>query len=136
MKYVPHEYQRYSTEFIIKHAECGLFLDMGCGKSVITLTAVWELLYDYFEISKVLIIAPLRVAQDTWSREIEKWEHLNDLRISKVLGTEKERRIALNKKSDIFIFLNSTLFLPVKPVFYIAVLATVFSIFISIAFKL
>ena len=65
MKYVPHEYQKYSTEFIIKHAECGLFLDMGCGKSVITLTAVWDLLYDYFEISKVLIIAPLRVAQDT-----------------------------------------------------------------------
>lgn len=103
MKYVPHEYQKYSTEFIIKHAECGLFLDMGCGKSVITLTAVWELLYDYFEISKVLIIAPLRVAQDTWSREIEKWEHLNDLRISKVLGTEKERRIALNKEADIYI---------------------------------
>jgi len=97
MKYVPHEYQKYSTEFIIKHAECGLFLDMGCG------TAVWELLYDYFEISKVLIIAPLRVAQDTWSREIEKWEHLNDLRISKVLGTEKERRIALNKEADIYI---------------------------------
>ncbi len=103
MKYVPHEYQKYSTEFIIKHAECGLFLDMGCGKSVITLTAVWELLFDYFEISKVLIIAPLRVAQNTWSWEIEKWEHLNDLRISKVLGTEKERRLALNKKADIYI---------------------------------
>jgi SNF2 family DNA or RNA helicase len=103
MKYAPHEYQKYSTEFIIKHAECGLFLDMGCGKSVITLTAIWELLYDYFEISKVLIIAPLRVAQDTWSREIEKWEHLNDLSISKVLGTEKERRTALKKKADIYI---------------------------------
>lgn len=103
MKYAPHEYQKYSTGFIIKHAECGLFLDMGCGKSIITLTAIWELLYDYFEISKVLIIAPLRVAQNTWSSEIDKWEHLNDLRISKVLGTEKERRIALNKKADIYI---------------------------------
>ena len=76
MKYNPHEYQKYSTEFIINHPECGLFLDMGLGKSVITLTAIWELIYDYFEIRKVLVIAPLRVAQDTWSREIGKWEHL------------------------------------------------------------
>ena len=103
MKYNPHEYQKYSTEFIINHPECGLFLDMGLGKSVITLTAIWELIYDYFEIRKVLVIAPLRVAQDTWSREIGKWEHLKDLKLSKVLGTENERMAALYKKADIYI---------------------------------
>jgi SNF2 family DNA or RNA helicase len=84
MKYVPHDYQKYAEEFIINHPACALMLDMGLGKTVITLTAIWLLLFDYFEFSKVLVIAPLRVAQDTWSKSVEKWEHLNGLRISKI----------------------------------------------------
>ena len=103
MRYVPHEYQRYAQQFILAHPACGLFLDMGLGKTVITLTAVHELLFDYFEVAKVLVIAPLRVAQDTWSKECEKWEHLSRLKISKVLGSEKERRLALNRRADIYL---------------------------------
>jgi SNF2 family DNA or RNA helicase len=103
MKYVPHDYQKYAEEFIIKNPACGLMLDMGLGKTVISLTAIWLLLFDYFEFSKVLVIAPLRVAHDTWSKECGKWEHLKELRISKVLGNEKERRLALTRKADIYI---------------------------------
>lgn len=103
MKYVPHEYQKYAEEFIIDHPACGLFLDLGLGKTVITLTAIDELMYNYFEVSKVLVIAPLRVAHDTWSKECKKWDHLNGIRISKVLGSEKERRVALFRRSDIYI---------------------------------
>ena len=103
MKYVPHEYQKYAQDFIINNSACALLLDMGLGKTVITLTSLWILLFDYFEISKVLVIAPLRVAQDTWSKECEKWDHLKGLKISKVLGSEKERRMALFDKADIYI---------------------------------
>lgn len=103
MKYVPHEYQKYAEEFIIEHPASGLLLDMGCGKSVITLTAIDELMFNYFDVTKVLVIAPLRVAQDTWSKECEKWDHLKGLRISKVLGSEKERKQALFRKADIYI---------------------------------
>lgn len=98
-----HEYQNYCIEKIIDNSMFALLLDMGLGKSVITLTAIWDLIFDYFEISKVLIIAPLRVARDTWSKECEKWEHLNGLRISKILGTEKERRAAVGRNADIYI---------------------------------
>ncbi|NRY61493.1 DEAD/DEAH box helicase [Clostridium beijerinckii] len=98
-----HEYQNYCTEKIINNPMFALLLDMGLGKSVITLTAIWDLIFDYFEVSKVLIIAPLRVARDTWSKECEKWEHLNGLRISKILGTEKERRAAVGRNADIYI---------------------------------
>lgn len=98
-----HSYQKYCINFIIDHPCSGVFLDMGLGKSVIALTAVWILMFDYFDISKVLVIAPLRVAQDTWSREIDKWEHLRYFRISKVLGTKKERSAALIKSADIYI---------------------------------
>jgi SNF2 family DNA or RNA helicase len=103
MKYVAHDYQKYAENFIIEHPSCGLMLDMGLGKTVITLTAIWFLIFDYFEVSKVLVIAPLRVARDTWSKECEKWEHLKGLRISKILGSEKERRAALTKNADIYI---------------------------------
>lgn len=103
MKYVPHEYQKYAQDFIINNSACALLLDMGLGKTVITLTSLWSLLFDYFEVSKVLVIAPLRVAQDTWSKECEKWDHLKGLKISKVLGSEKERRMALFDKADIYI---------------------------------
>lgn len=98
-----HDYQNYCVDFILKHPFAGIFLDMGLGKSIIALTAILELMYDYFDVSKVLVIAPLRVAQDTWSRECEKWEHLKELKISKVLGTEKERKAALYSKGDIYI---------------------------------
>lgn len=103
MKYVPHDYQKYAGDFIIDHPACALMLDMGLGKTVITLTAIWLLLFDYFEFSKVLVIAPLRVAHDTWSKECEKWDHLKELRLSKVLGTEKERKAALYISADIYV---------------------------------
>jgi SNF2 family DNA or RNA helicase len=103
IKYNPHNYQAYSTDFIINHKAAGLFLEQGLGKTVITLTAIWILLYDYFDATKVLVIAPLRVARDTWSRECEKWEHLRGLTISKVLGSEKERKMALYQKADIYV---------------------------------
>jgi SNF2 family DNA or RNA helicase len=76
---------------------------MGLGKTVITLTALWELLLDYFSVNKVLVIAPKRVAEDTWSREFEKWEHLKGIHISKVLGSAKEREAALSADADIYI---------------------------------
>ena len=103
MKYNPHNYQAYSTDFIINHKAAGLFLEQGLGKTVITLTAIWILLYDYFDATKVLVIAPLRVARDTWSRECEKWEHLRGLSISKVVGSERERKMALYQKADIYV---------------------------------
>lgn len=103
MKYEPHSYQEYATQWILDKQKSGLLMDMGLGKTVCTLTAVQELLYNYFEISKALVIAPLRVAEDTWSSETEKWDHLKKLKISKVLGTEKERRTALISKADIYV---------------------------------
>lgn len=103
MQYKAHDYQAYASEFIITHPACGLLLDMGLGKTVITLSALWELLLDYFEVGRVLIIAPLRVARDTWPREIAKWEHLKELTYSVVVGSEKERRAALAKPAFIYI---------------------------------
>ena len=98
-----HDYQKYSVDFIINHPAAALLLDCGCGKTVITLTAVNDLMFDRFEIQKVLIIAPLRVARFSWGAEIRKWEHLKNLRYSVVVGTEKERRTALQQKADIYI---------------------------------
>lgn len=103
MKYKPHEYQSYCTDYIINHQFCGIFLDCGLGKSVITLTALWDLLLDRFEMGKVLVIAPKRVAEDTWPKEIAKWEHLRVLKYSLVLGSPKEREEALRKKVDLYI---------------------------------
>ena len=79
MKYVPHKYQQLAEQHIYDVPRCGLFLEMGLGKTVVTLTAINNLIYDRFEISKVLVIAPLRVAEDTWSRESAKWDHLQHL---------------------------------------------------------
>ena len=90
MQYRPHDYQAYATDFVMTHPYCGLILDMGLGKSVITLTALWELLLDRFDIARVLVIAPKRVAEDTWPAEIAKWDHLKGLTCSLVLGTEKQ----------------------------------------------
>lgn len=103
MKYSPHDYQRYAAEFIIAHPIAALLLDMGLGKTSITLTAINNLLFDRFEIHKVLVVAPLRVARDTWSTEIEKWEHLKNLRYSVVVGTAQERISALCTPADIYI---------------------------------
>lgn len=103
MKYSPHSYQRYATEFIKDTPACAIFLDMGLGKTSITLTALNDLLFDSFEVHKVLVIAPLRVARTTWSEEIEKWEHLKMLRYSVAVGTETDRLSALRKPADIYI---------------------------------
>ena len=103
MKYKAHDYQRYATDFILAHPACGVFLDMGCGKSVITLTALWELCLDRFESAKVLVIAPKRVAENTWPEEIRKWDHLRGLTFSLVLGGAAERRAALSRKAFIYI---------------------------------
>lgn len=103
MKYSPHDYQRYAAEFIITHPVSALLLDMGLGKTSITLTAINNLLFDSFEVHKVLVVAPLRVARDTWSAEIEKWEHLKNLRYSVVVGTAQERISALSTPADIYI---------------------------------
>lgn len=101
--YKPHDYQEYATEFIISHPACGLLLSMGLGKTIITLTALWQLVLDYFEVGRVLIIAPLRVAKDTWPKEIAKWDHLNGLTYSVAVGSEKERREALSRPAFIYI---------------------------------
>ncbi len=103
MDFKPHNYQSIAIEKIYNTPKVGLFLDMGLGKTVITLTAIEDLMFNRFEISKVLVIAPLRVAEDTWSREVEKWEHLKYLRISKILGNSEQRRKALAKDADIYV---------------------------------
>jgi SNF2 family DNA or RNA helicase len=103
LKYNPHNYQTYATNFIIEHPVAAVFLEMGLGKSVITLTAVNDLLFDSFEVKKVLVIAPLRVVRDTWPDELRKWDHLYLLQWSVVIGTEKERREAISRKADIYL---------------------------------
>ena len=103
MKYNPHEYQKYAINFIKKHPIAAILLDMGMGKTSIVLTALNELVYDSFEVTKVLIIAPLRVAKNTWSAEISKWDHLNGLRYSIAVGTAAERMKALQADADIYI---------------------------------
>ena len=103
MQYQPHDYQTRATQLVIDKPKIGLFLDMGLGKTVITMTAIQELMYDRFEISRVLVIAPKRVAEDTWTREHAKWDHLKDLRISKVLGNEQQRIRALRAEADIYV---------------------------------
>ena len=101
MKYNPHDYQRYATEYIESHPEAAVFLDMGLGKTSITLTALNNLLFDYFDVHRILVVAPLRVARNTWSDEIEKWEHLHNLTFAIAVGSEKERLEALKKQADI-----------------------------------
>ena len=95
MNYQPHEYQQYATDFILTHHVAAVLLEMGLGKSVITLTAIRDLCLDSFEVHSVLVIAPLRVARDTWPAEIQKWDHLKDLTYSVAVGTRRDRRAAL-----------------------------------------
>lgn len=103
MQYKAHDYQAYASEFILDHPACCLMLDLGLGKTVITLTALWELLLDRFEVGRVLIIAPKRVASGTWPQEISKWDHLAGITYSVVMGTEEQRRKALMKPAFVYI---------------------------------
>lgn len=103
MKYAPHEYQKYAIDYIETHPFAAVLLDMGLGKTSITLTAIGDLLFDSFEVHRVLVIAPLRVARDTWSAELQKWDHLHSLNYSVVVGSEAERKAALMRKADIYI---------------------------------
>lgn len=103
MKYSPHSYQTYATEYIENHTIAAIFLDMGLGKTSITLTAINDLLFDSFEVHKVLVVAPLRVAKTTWTDEIRKWDHLQNLHYSVAVGTEQERIAALKTSADIYI---------------------------------
>jgi SNF2 family DNA or RNA helicase len=103
MKYKPHSYQEYAIRYIETHPFPALLIDMGLGKTSITLTAIRNLLFDSFEVCKVLVIAPLRVAKNTWTDEIKKWEHLSTLTYSLIVGNENERLSALNEKADIYI---------------------------------
>lgn len=99
----PYDYQAYAINKIIDNKRFGLFLDMGLGKTVSTLTAIDELKYNYLDVDKVLVIAPKRVAEDTWAQEVEKWTHLSHLDVSLVLGTPKQREQALEKDADIYV---------------------------------
>lgn len=103
MIFQPHSYQEFAARFVEDNPVSCLLLDMGLGKTAITLTAVNNLLFDSFEAHRVLVIAPLRVARDTWPEELGKWEHLSDLRFSVAVGTEAERKAALWKQADIYI---------------------------------
>ena len=103
MLYCPHEYQRYAIDFIESHPISALILDMGLGKTSITLTAISDLMFDCFEISRVLVIAPLRVAAMTWPDELRQWDHLNLLTYAVAVGTEQERRAAILQGADITI---------------------------------
>ncbi|HCB92078.1 MAG TPA: DEAD/DEAH box helicase, partial [Ruminococcaceae bacterium] len=101
MKYEPHSYQTYAVRYIEDHPVAAVLLDMGLGKTSITLTALNNLLFDSFEAHRILVIAPLRVARDTWPAEIQKWDHLSLLTCSVAVGTEAERRAALLRRADI-----------------------------------
>ena len=103
MKFAPHDYQVFAVEYIENHPAAAVLLDMGLGKTVITLTAIANLLFDSFQAHRVLVIAPLRVARDTWPAEIQKWDHLQSLTWSVIIGTQQERMAALRKQADIYL---------------------------------
>lgn len=103
MEFKPHNYQQYCIDRMISDKQLGLMLDMGLGKTIITLTAIQDLIYNRFEVSKVLVIAPKKVAEATWTDEVEKWDHLKLLRTSLVLGSEKKRIQALSINADIYV---------------------------------
>ncbi len=103
MQYNPHDYQKYATAYIESHPVAAILLSMGLGKTSIALTAINNLLFDSFDVHKVLIIGPLRVARTTWADEMKKWDHLSDLRYSIAVGTAAERKAALARQADIYI---------------------------------
>ncbi|MCM1293767.1 MAG: DEAD/DEAH box helicase [Bacteroides sp.] len=102
MRYEPYDYQRTATEWIIDNPRCALFLDMGLGKTVSTLTAIQQLMDDC-EVSRTLVVAPKKVAETTWTTEAQKWDHLQRLRVVKVMGTERQRMAALESDADIYV---------------------------------
>jgi SNF2 family DNA or RNA helicase len=103
VKFIPHDYQRYAISRIVSDPAVGLFLDMGLGKTVITLTAVYDLKFQRWSISRCLVVAPKKVAEATWSQEAKKWDHLQDLRIIPVLGSAAARIRALNTPGDVWV---------------------------------
>ena len=103
MKYEPHDYQVYASEYIKEHDAAAVFLECGLGKTSITLTAIHDLMFDRFEIHKVLIIGPIRVVTMSWPDEIKKWDHTSDLRYSVAVGTESERMAALEAQADLYL---------------------------------
>ena len=103
MKYEPHDYQVYASEYIKEHDAAAVFLECGLGKTSITLTAICDLMFDSFEIHKVLIIGPIRVVTMSWPDEIKKWDHTSDLRYSVAVGTESERMAALEAQADLYL---------------------------------
>ena len=103
MKFKPYPYQEAAIQWILDRPASGLFLSMGMGKTPITLTAIEELIYNRLEVERVLVIAPLRVAQDTWVKEAAKWDHLNHLRIARMTGTQRERIAALESEADVYV---------------------------------
>ena len=102
MKFRPYEYQQTAIKWIIDNPRCGLFLDMGLGKTVSTLTAIQQLMDDC-EVSRTLVVAPKKVAETTWTTEAQKWDHLKSLKVAKVMGTEKQRKLALAEKADVYV---------------------------------
>lgn len=103
MKFTPYTYQQYTIQFIIAHMTALLFLDLGLGKTICTLMAIKELMYDRFEVSKVLIIAPLRVARNTWPEEVKKWDEVYDIRLSIMVGDPSTRKAAFYTDADIYV---------------------------------
>lgn len=102
MRFRPYDYQKAAIEWVISHPRCGLLLDMGLGKSVITLTAIRQLMDDG-DVCRTLVVAPKKVAEATWTAESEKWDHLRSLRVAKVIGTEKQRLSALETDADVYV---------------------------------
>lgn len=118
MKYKAHDYQQYATDFIIEHPVSCLILDMGLGKTIITLTALWLLLFDYFEVRRILVIAPKRVAETTWPAEIKKWEHLYGMIFAVAMGTAGQRKEALLSGADVTIIGRDNVSWMTKNIFF------------------
>ena len=103
MQYKPHDYQKFAVDFIETHPQAAVLLECGLGKTSITLTALNDMMFDRFEVHKVLIIAPIRVCRNSWAAEIEKWDHLKGMTYSLVLGSREQRLTALRRKADLYI---------------------------------
>lgn len=103
MRFIPHSYQEFAIKKIIELPALALFLDMGLGKTICSLTAIAELMWDYFSVCKVLIIAPKKVAESTWDSEVVKWDSTKKLKVSKILGSAADRRKALATDADLYI---------------------------------
>ena len=110
MLFYPHSYQQFAIDFILSHPVAAILLDMGLGKTAITLTAIEKLMHDRFEITKVLVIAPLRVAAMTWPSELQQWDHLSSLTYAIAIGSPKERRAAILQNAEITIINRENLF--------------------------